>query len=407
MTVNRINICILFFFLLSVTMAAQENSISPYSVFGIGDIQLGESGRTTGMASTSISLSGRHFLNTANPAALTGLDSTTFIFDIMGSARSSTFTSGNITERTFNANFTGITAGLRITSRWSGALSLQPFSIVSYKVEDEDYIEGSQTKTATLYEGAGGVTRFSVLNSFKLTQKLSLGADMMLLFGNINRDVSQSGITLSENSESTSFSFSLGILYNEKLSDNIIFSAGLIYGYRSNFLFDNSLEVTNGSGDIIFNDNIASSKINIPGCLGLGLSLAGKRMVMAADYHYQNWSVTGFKNSIYSLTDTHKFNCGLAFIPARGAAKSYLEMIEYQAGFSVSNSYLKFSNNNPVDLEFTTGVSLPSRKGGQINIGLSWGKKGKTDNDLIREDYLRLCLGISMVERMFLKRLYD
>ncbi len=407
MTVNRINIGTLFFFLLSVTMAAQENSISPYSVFGIGDIQLGENGRTTGMASTSISLSGRHFLNTANPAALTRLDSTTFIFDITGSARSSTFTSGNIKERTFSANFTRITAGLHITSRWSGALSLQPFSIVSYKVEDEDYIEGSQTKTATLYEGAGGVTRFSVLNSFKLTQKLSLGADMMLLFGNINRDVSQSGITLSENSESTTFSFSLGILYNEKLSDKLIFSTGLTYGYGSNFLFDNSLEVTDGSGNIIYDDDIASSEINIPRCLGLGLSLTGKRMVLAADYRYQNWSITSDQNNGYSFTDTHKFNCGIAFTPARGAVRSYLEMIEYQAGFSVSNSYLKFSNINPLDLEFTTGVSLPSRKGGQINIGLSWGKKGNTDNDLIREDYLRLSLSISMVERMFLKRLYD
>ena len=93
MTANRIYIYVTAF-MLTVAASAQEDNISPYSMFGIGELQLSESGRTAGMASTAIGLSGLHFLNPANPASLAALDTTTFIFDLTGSAKGSVFTSG-------------------------------------------------------------------------------------------------------------------------------------------------------------------------------------------------------------------------------------------------------------------------------------------------------------------------
>jgi len=38
---------------------------------------------------------------------------------------------------------------------------------------------------------------------------------------------------------------------------------------------------------------------------------------------------------------------------------------------------------------------------------LGWGKKGTTNEGLVREDYLRITISLSMFERMFMKRLYD
>ena len=62
MTANRIYIYVAAC-MLTVAASAQEDNISPYSMFGIGELQLSESGRTAGMASTAIGLSGLHFLN--------------------------------------------------------------------------------------------------------------------------------------------------------------------------------------------------------------------------------------------------------------------------------------------------------------------------------------------------------
>jgi len=406
MIYNRVFISITLL-LGSLLLGAQENNSSPYSCFGIGDINYGETGRTSGMASTGISLSGRTFLNIANPASLTALDTNTFILDLTGSARGSLFTSGSDVQKTFSANFTRITMGLHLTPRWSSAFSLQPYSTVSYSSEYDEYVEGSEMTTQTLYEGSGGVTRLSSVNSFALTGKLSVGADVMLLFGNIDRNVSQGGITVNQNSTGVAISFVAGLLYNDRLSDNLSFSAGLTYGHSGKLNFDNSITILDASGSTVFYDALSSSSIVVPRSLGAGIALTGRRILVAADYRYQKWSLAKDHLSGFSFTDTHKFSTGIAFVPSRAASRSYLNKIEYQAGFSVANSYLTFKNVNPLNLEITTGAGLPLRNGSQINMGLSWGKMGTVNEGLVRENFVRFTLGLSLTERMFLKRMYD
>lgn len=406
MTANRLFIPAILF-LCTQSISAQENNISPYSYFGIGDIQYGESSRTSGMASTGISLSGRTFLNTANPASLTALDTCSFVFDITGSARGALFRSGSSLQKTFSANFTRVTAGLHLTPRWSAGLSLQPYSTVSYKVENEEYIEGSEMTTPTIYEGSGGVTRFSFLNSFRLTEKFSLGADVMLLYGSIDREVSQSEITICQNSSAVSFSFIAGLLYNEELSENLHFSAGLTYGHSCRLNFDNNMQVRDASGNIVVDDALSASATAIPHSMGAGISLTTKKILVAADYRYQKWSLASDQISGFSFTDTHKFSSGIAFLPTTIAPKNYLYLIEYQAGISVSNSYLMLNGVNPVNVDISVGAGLPLRSGGMINLGLSWGRHGTVTEGLIREDFIRVTLGISMVERMFLRRMYE
>jgi len=42
-----------------------------------------------------------------------------------------------------------------------------------------------------------------------------------------------------------------------------------------------------------------------------------------------------------------------------------------------------------------------------MNIALGYGKKGTTEQSLIREDYFRVILSFSISERWFVKRLYE
>lgn len=405
MTANRI--CILFFVIMwPASAASQENNVSPYSFFGIGDLQSGVSSRTSGMASVSTGLAWPLFLNATNPAALTALDTCMLIFDIAGSAKGSSFRAGSATGRTFGANFTRVAAGLHLTPRWAGGLSLQPYSTISYKVESKSYVEGTQITTPTLYEGSGGVTRISFLNSFSLTDKFSLGADLRLLLGNINRIASQSGITVDKSSSGTAFSFVLGMLYKGMLSDKLAFSAGFTYGNSCKLNFDNNMTVTNAEGYIFMDQATASSSLTIPRSMGAGISLTAGRIVFAADYSYQKWSLTKNQISGFNFTDTHRFAGGIALIPARAVTAGFLEHIEYQGGIALSNSYFTLGNINPSIIEITAGAGFPLRDEGQINLGLSWGKQGAVNEGLIREDYIRVTLSFSWAERMFIRRLY-
>ena len=407
MKTNRKTVLSLILVLSAAISSAQEFNVSPYSIFGIGDLQLGESSQTAGMASAGISLSGGRFLNTSNPASLSALDSTTFLFDFSGSARGSLFTSGNIKQKAFGANFTKIAAGMHVTPRWSTALTVQPFSTVSYKIESEDYIEGSETTTTTLFEGSGGMTRLSFLNSFRLTPHFSLGGDIMLLFGNIDRNAQQSGITINQTSTSSAIMFNLGLQYTERLSPGLLFAAGVVYGHGGTLKFVNILRVLDESNSTLFDNNIASSKMTIPDTYATGFSLISDRFVVAADYRYQKWSVTRDQIAGMTFTDTHSVNAGMAFTPATAAARSYFKLVQYQAGVSLSNSYLTLNNINPLNIELTAGAGLPFRNGSKMTVAFAWGKRGTTDEGLIRENYMRMTLCISFAERWFMKRMYE
>jgi hypothetical protein len=387
-------------------LKAQENIDSPASIAGVGDIQLSEGGRTAGMASASLSLSGSYFLNTLNPAGLSGIDSTNLIFDIVTSSRRSEYSYRNLKEKAFSANFTRITAGLRFTKKWSAAVTLKPFSTVSYHIDKYIQEEGADATVKSEYEGSGGITQVVFTNSYKISDNLSVGADFSLLFGSINRTTSISGYIFNQTSEAHTAAFNAGILYKMNLSKDVHLSTALVYGTQSNFIFSNDLQISDGTENI-YVKRLASSEANIPGCLGAGISLSGKSLIISADLRLRKKisyddQITGTR-----FTGTRMLNMGLGYTPSAYYPSTYFESIQYQAGFSLSNSYLIQNNKNPVNMEITTGAGLPLRNGSQINLSFSWGKRGIQDSKIINENYFRISLGLSLIERMFVKRLYD
>jgi hypothetical protein len=54
------------------------------------------------------------------------------------------------------------------------------------------------------------------------------------------------------------------------------------------------------------------------------------------------------------------------------------------------------------------GFGLPIKKQGtHVNLYLEYGKRGTTQNNLIREDYLRVGVSFSARDRWFFKRKYQ
>lgn len=389
------------------SLFSQEFSVSPYSIFGIGDIQMSDGGRLAGMAGTSISLNGERFLNTNNPAGLTSLDSTTFLFDVAASGKGAKFTSGGVQQRSFNANFTKISLGMRVSPRWCVGAFIQPFSTVSYKIEQNVYAEGSPYTLKTLYSGSGGLSRFTLSNGYALTKSLSIGVNTTFLFGGIERKAEQSGFTIKENAKATKIIFDFGLQYHKMLGDYDL-GIGLIGGYPNVLNFENRRQILDENATEIEEYKRSDSQFTIPEYYGGGLSLSkGSGLIIAADYRFQKWSKTSDFSTGRSFRDTHKVNAGIAFIPDELYASTYYEIIQYQLGVSVSNSYLNLKGSNPINYEINAGVGLPFKGGSLMNIAVGYGKKGTTEQSLIREDYFRVILSFSISERWFVKRLYE
>ena len=59
-----------------------QSQTSPYTLFGIGSVDIENHGASTGMGGLGIGLRQENTLNSANPAALSGIGSRKFIMDI-------------------------------------------------------------------------------------------------------------------------------------------------------------------------------------------------------------------------------------------------------------------------------------------------------------------------------------
>jgi len=405
---NKVSGWLTVIFLLSSGMLfAQAPSVTPYSIFGVGAIQKSDGGRLAGMAGAGYGVRGSRFFNTTNPASLTAIDSTTFLFDFAASGNLSRFVSGGNVQKAFNSNFSKVSLGTHITNRWSFGLYIMPFSTMSYKVEEETYIAGSDYKSIVEYTGNGGLTRFAISNGFAITDNLSVGLNTVFLFGGIENTSTSDQIIIRETARSSKIMFDFGLQYSKTIGEYKL-GLGLVGGYPDVLTFENRRVVENGVSNIETEYKQSDTQFTIPEFYGGGISLSkGYGLIIAADYRFEKWSRSKDMNTGRQFKDTHKVNVGMAFIPNEQYASSYFEIIQYQMGATVSNSYLNLKGYNPIEYEFSAGVGLPFKGGSLMNVAFAYGKKGTTKNNLIREDYVRIILSFSISEKWFEKRLYN
>jgi len=132
-----------FVFLVITRSQAQNNTSSPFSMFGIGEIESRDYGRTTGMGSVGIGIQSENFLNRRNPAALSGMDTLRFVLDVSASMKFSEFITKIHNNKTNNFNIKSLAAGVRINKRWTSSIGLSPYSNVGYKINDLQFEEST------------------------------------------------------------------------------------------------------------------------------------------------------------------------------------------------------------------------------------------------------------------------
>src|SRR5512133_1215368 len=114
--------------------AQNNNTTSPFSRYGIGDLHHYGYGRTAAMGGAS--LGSRHAvqINSANPASYTANDSLSFIFDFGIDGTLSNYKSNFGTLKTDNINFRYFSLSWPVTKWLGAAMGIQPFSDMGYKV---------------------------------------------------------------------------------------------------------------------------------------------------------------------------------------------------------------------------------------------------------------------------------
>ncbi|WP_133250003.1 hypothetical protein [Marinifilum breve] len=396
--------------LISSNLTAQNNTSSPYSYYGYGELMTHDIANPTGMA--SLSYSNGSVLNINNPAALSQLDSLKFIFQFGMSAKFSRLKQGNDDDTFNDLNFSKLAFGFKAAPGYGVAVSLAPYTSLGYDITNIEFIEGGTDYVVRSLTGTGGLNQLILSNGFRVTKNLSLGVNGIYIFGNNSRDESilpqgGSASTYLNTSKliSSGLNFNVGAQYQFNFIDNSIV-LGMKYQPKIGIRAKREVEVVN-LGTISYNDT-RHGRYEVPEIYGLSLGVnKGKQLWFGADYLLERWSETKKFEKENQLVDRNKFSLATIYEANDGYATKFFKKLTYRFGAFYDTGYMKVRDERITTRGFSFGVGMPLARGkGMINVSFEFGQMGLTANNLVREDYGKINIELNLFENWFIKRKY-
>ena len=111
---------------------AQNNTASPYTRFGYGELADRSFGAGRAMGGIGVGLRSPKQINPMNPASYSCMDSLTFIFDFGASLQSATYKDASNKFKKLNGNVEYIALQFPITRWLAMSAGLLPYSFVGY-----------------------------------------------------------------------------------------------------------------------------------------------------------------------------------------------------------------------------------------------------------------------------------
>ena len=431
------------FLIISVCMSAQDGTYgaySPYSIYGIGDISQEGTAFNKSMGGVGLATRNRRFINYLNPAAVTARDSLSFMADFglqqsnkVYRQRSPQISEGDLRSAHNTFNIYNFVMSFPIYRSSAFMVGITPFSDVGYdfsSIETDQNIIGQTGNISYDSYGTGSVYQVFAGAGVTFWKRLSLGAEAIYYFGNIdkvtNMDYSNSSYR-SVNSGSdlmvrgTTGKF--GLQYEQKLGGDVSMIIGATYrlstslkGTALNYRYANQDSVT----DTLKNESVDLRKagLRIADELGVGISFKGGEK-WSAEFNYlrSDWRNSGFDSAsgfsvksdteTFSSTVSQSFRAGFEIVPNRNDIRYYLRRCAYRAGVYYDQSYYKLNGNNVNSMGITLGVTLPVfRLYNGLTLGVDLGQRASTRNNMIRERYATFVVGFNIHDIWFQKVQY-
>ena len=396
----------------SVVMIAQNNTNSPYTRYGYGQLEDDCFSRSQAMGGTSIGLRTKNSINSTNPASYSSIDSTSFIFEMGVSGLLSNFRSGGAQNTSFTGNLDYIALQSPIT-KWMGlSAGLIPYSYVGYNYKYTDSIQIPFEEEYNVYDktyyGTGGISQVYLGLSVDIADHLALGVNGYYMFGNINHykavSYNQSELTTTNtvmlnNLFIRSFNARFGLQYHETIGEKHKFNIGAIYEFRSgmNGRFE---QTTTGTDTLVMN---SSELFEMPSLYGGGVTYTyDDRLMIGVDFMYQEYSKALYYGKCDTLANRMKMSVGAEYThDPRG--RRYVDRMAWRLGAKYNNSYATVNGKQAGDFSLTCGVGLPLRTSKTIiNVNFEYGNIGGMMATL-KENYFKFGLNFSLNETWFVK----
>lgn len=430
-----------FFMTICVLSFAQDGTYgaySPYSIYGVGDISKEGTAYNKSMGGVGIATRNRRFINYLNPAAVTARDSLAFMADFGISEKNTLYRQGDMKSAKNTFNIYDFILSFPIWRSSAFMVGITPFSDVGYdfsRVETDKNIIGNTGNITYISYGKGSVYQAFIGAGATFWKRLSVGAEMIYYFGNIDKVTNMDYTNSSYRSVNSGHDLTVrgvtgkfGLQYEQRLGGNVSMIVGATYrmktnvkGYSTSYRFANQSSVSDTLSYKV--DTLAYSNVGFGDELGVGLSIkGGEQWSVEFNYLRSDWTKSGFEsvggfssvssrpntqNAVFSSTVSQSFRVGFELVPNRNDIRYYFKRCSYRAGFYYDKSYYKLNGENVNNMGITIGVTLPVfRWYNGISIGVDFGQRASTRNNMIREQYVMFNLGFNIHDIWFQKTQY-
>ena len=123
-------VVVFIFILLGSSLNAQINTSSPYSRFGIGDIESDVLGRGLGMGGISTGIRLPLEINLLNPASYTGIPQKVFLFQVGMKSKRVDYSVNSEKITNYDFSLSSINAAFSLRKFWAMSFGMNPVSSV-------------------------------------------------------------------------------------------------------------------------------------------------------------------------------------------------------------------------------------------------------------------------------------
>ena len=411
-----------FFLMITVQFIVGEvfsqNMNSPYSIYGIGDIDFRPYNRTSGMGGTGLALRSSYFLIDNNPAAIAGLSRSFYIVDAAFTGKVVQYKGSAINaDNSNNKDFwiKRLAIAVKLNNHWASSIGFSQFSNVNYNFFGTRSIEGSAGEYLTYYEGDGGLNEYYWTNALSLGKHFSIGLKSSIIAGSINQTETIAAESLAS-PVSTKLQdyfgkprFQTGAIYSAALSKKWDVSIGGRFSPQVKMTSERTLTVSEGETPIIEDEFIKNDRFSLPNTYAAGIAIKhNNKTTFAVDYTYEDWSSLKIKQQGWQLISSNRLSAGIEFSRQARLMNQTVEKRFFQIGAFYNNSYLQVRNEPVKEFGFTAGMGGIIGKGLLYTLALEAGSRGTTQQKLIKENYVQLSFSFSFRDFLASKgRKYD
>lgn len=409
--INKI-VCVIMLSLFSGVTIAQNNTNSPYTRYGLGQLADQSFSKSKAMGGVAYGLRDNSQINPLNPASYTAMDSLTFLFEGGISFQNGNYNDGTNKINAKNSSLDYLALQFRLKKWMAVSAGVLPITNVGYNMVEVNRVENAEATNQITRMGDGGLHQFYAGIAFRPLKDLSLGVNVSYLWGTVSHNTTiyfPNAILASDRNKvrnkSTSFKgakLDFGLQYTYALSTNQNLTFGAVFSPKMKL--KNDIETVSQQNVVVIQNY--SSIYDLPTSFGFGFAYSWKnKLTVAADYSQQNWSDAKQEGKTGTLEDYRKIALGAEYVPNE-ISRNYLRTIKYRIGMYYSDPYYKIDNTRAArEYGFSAGLGLPLPKiKSLINISAQYIRVNNRSAHFLKENYFRINLGLVFNERWFVKR---